>query len=287
MVASIEYIDRVIAAYGQAAEANRQTPSRRGNVVVLTDEVGDDVMITADVHGHRQNFNAIVKRAALEEHSRRHLVMQEVCHGGPVYASNGGCMSYTLLEDVAKLKVRYPDRVHFLLSNHEMAELTDYPIVKGQKMLNLLFRYGLQEMYGPATEKVREAYREFLRTCPLAIRLPGDVVVCHSLPENLERVAFDKSILERELGMEDFEPNGSLFNMLWGRDYREENARRFAEQIGASVLIHGHDPCPQGYKTPNAVQVILDCCARPASYVVLPLNEPLDHAGIVERIEQL
>jgi hypothetical protein len=127
----------------------------------------------------------------------------------------------------------------------------------------------------------------FLRTCPLAIRLPGDVVVCHSLPENLENTDFDASVLQRELDMEDFQPHGSLFNMLWGRDYREENARRFAKQIGASVLIHGHDPCPQGHKTPNDVQVILDCCARPASYVVLPLDKPLDHAQVVKRIEQL
>ena len=31
---------------------------------------------------------------------------------------------------------------------------TDYPIQKNKQMLNLLFRLGLQQMYGPATEKI-------------------------------------------------------------------------------------------------------------------------------------
>ena len=169
MVASIDYIEGVIATYQKATKANLDTPSREGNVVVLSTEVGDDVMITADLHGNRKNFNAIKRIADLEHHPRRHLILQEVCHGGPTYPTNNGDMSHGMLEDVAKLKVAYKDRVHFLLSNHELAELTDYPILKAKKMLNLMFRLGLQEMYGPATEKVREAYSEFLRSCPLAV----------------------------------------------------------------------------------------------------------------------
>ena len=57
-------------------------------------------------------------------------------------------MSHAILEDIARLKVRYPDRVHFLLGNHELAELTDYPIQKNKQMLNVLFRMGLEQMYG-------------------------------------------------------------------------------------------------------------------------------------------
>ena len=287
MVAKIEYIEKVIATYGQAAEANLQTPLRQGNIVVITADDADDVMITADLHGNRPNFNSIKKIANLDAHPRRHLILQEVCHGGPAYPTSGGCMSHAMLEDVAKMKVAYPDRVHFIMSNHELAEITDHPIVKAEKMLNLQFRYGLQEMYGPATEKVREAYLAFLRCCPLAVRLPGDVMVCHSTPEKLEETDFDTSIFTRELLPADFESGSSLFQMVWGRDYREENAQRFARLVGARVLIHGHDPCPEGCKTPNDVQIILDCCGRPATYVILPTGEELSYAQIVERVEQL
>ena len=287
MVANIEYIEKVIATYAQAAEANRETPGREGNVVVITPESADDVMITADLHGHRRNFNAIRKIADLDRRPRRHLIAQEVCHGGPTYPTNGGCMSHTMLEDVAKMKVKYRDQFHFLLSNHELAEVMDYPIVKGQQMLNLQFRCGLQETYGPATEKVREAFIAFLTTCPLAVRLPGDIFVSHTLPENLDTVDFATDVFQRELGPADFKEHSSLFNLVWGRDFRAENVELFAKLVGARILINGHDPCPEGYKTPNDRQVILDCCNRPACYVILPVGPSLELNEIVDLVKSL
>ncbi len=137
MVASIEYIEKVIATYRDAARINLESPGREGNIVVLSEELAGEVMVTGDLHGHRRNFNAIRRIAALDGQPRRHLVLQEVCHGGPMYP-NGGCMSHAMLEDVTRMIVQYPGRVHFLLSNHELSELTDYPIQKNRQMLNLL-----------------------------------------------------------------------------------------------------------------------------------------------------
>ena len=113
-------------------------------------------MITADLHGHRRTSTPIQRIADLENNPRRHLVMQEVCHGGPTYPGNGGCMSHTMLEDVARLKTEYPQRVHFLLSNHELAGADGLSDPQGQKMLNLMFRMGMQEAYGAAADKVRD-----------------------------------------------------------------------------------------------------------------------------------
>lgn len=288
MVATIEYIENVVATLEKAAEANRNTPGREGNVIVLTPELADQVMITGDLHGHRRNFNFIRRIAALDKHPRRHLILQEVCHGGPTYPQNGGCMSHTMLEDVAKLKTQFPTQVHFLLGNHELAELTDYPIQKKREMLNLKFRLGMQQMYGPATDRVRECYNPFIRTLPLAIRLPGDVFICHSVPEDADTRRFKASIFSRELDDDDFFGRGDLFRMLWGRDYRPENVRAFAEAIGARVIINGHEPCPDdGFKAPNDHQIILDCCGDPATYVILPTDREFTHAEIVQRIQKL
>ena len=52
-------------------------------------------MVTGDLHGHRRNFNLIRRIAASDNIPERHLVLQEVCHGGPTYPQNGGCMSHT------------------------------------------------------------------------------------------------------------------------------------------------------------------------------------------------
>jgi hypothetical protein len=287
MVATIEYIENVITTYSRAVEANLHTPGRQGSTVHLDSQLAEELLVTGDLHGHRRNFNLIRKIAALDTHPRRHLLLQEVCHGGPTYPGNGGCMSHNMLEDVAKLKVQYPERIHFILSNHELAEISDYPIQKNKQMLNLQFRLGMQQMYGPAAEKVREAYLAFLRSCPLAVRLPGGVLITHSLPENMDKRTFDKSLLSRAIDPVEYYDRDDLFDLVWGRDYREENARAFAGLFGARVLIHGHEPCPDGFLTPNKTQIILDCCSDKGCYAILPVGPELSQADVLARIQRL
>lgn len=240
-------------------------------------------MITGDVHGHRRNFNRIRRIAALADHPYRHLVLQEVCHGGPSYAA-GGCMSHTMLEDVASLVARHPGRVHFILGNHELAEMSDYPIQKNRQLLNVQFRLGLRHMYGPASEEVRLAYVRFLWTCPLAVRLPSGIFVSHSLPEGTDGQGFEPSVLLRELRREDCVEQADVFRLLWGRDYRRENAQAFMELVGARLLITGHEPCSEGFVVPNDAQVILDCCGPRAAYAILPVAAELSQSQIIERI---
>lgn len=287
MVASLEFIESTLSILQEATDANRNSPSREGNVETITAEHADEVMVTADLHGHRRNFNRIKRIADLKNNPRRHLILQEVCHGGPTYPTNGGCMSHGMLEDVARLKAEYPHQVHFLMSNHEMAELTEYPILKVGKMLNLMFRLGISEMYGQRSEDIRQAYMDFIASCPLAIRLPGDIFICHSAPESVDTKGFDTSIFDRELDPVDMKEGTDVFQMVWGRDYREENAKAFADLVGAKTLIHGHTPCEKGYNVPNSIQIILDCCSLPASYVIIPTGEELSHDEVVDRIEML
>ncbi len=287
MVATVEYIEKIIATFDAASEANWQTEAREGNTIVLDPDSAEDVMLTGDVHGHRRNFNLIRRIADLDKHPRRHLVLQEVCHGGPTYPANGGCMSHTILEDVAKLKIQYGNRVHFLLGNHELSEITDYPIQKNKQMLNLLFRLGLQQMYGSAADKIREAFTPFIQSCPLAACLPGGVFVSHSIPENIDPQRFDRTIFARRLDPQEYYERGDVFDLVWGRDYREENAEAFAKLVGAEVLINGHEPCPEGFSVPNRRQIILDCCSDKAAYVILRTDQKLSQEEIVRRIQML
>ncbi len=284
MVASAQYVEHIVRSFDQAAAANRSVSGRQGSTLALSPDVAADVLLTGDLHGHRRNFNMIRRLAALEENPRRHLVLQEVCHGGPTYLQSGGCMSHTVLEDVAALKLKYPDRVHFLLGNHELAEMSDFPIQKNRQLLNLLFRLGLRQMYGPAAEEVRLAAMRFLWTCPLAIRLPHGVFVSHSLPERTDLEGFDASVLRRDLKSEDANEGSEVFRMVWGRDYRRENGRAFCDLVGARILITGHEPCAEGFVAPNDLQVVLDCCGDKAAYVCLPTDRELSHAEIVAQV---
>ena len=287
MAAPPSNVEQIVEAYAEAARVARAAPGREHAVVHLSTDLADDVMVTGDLHGHRRNFDAILRIADLARQPRRHLILQEVCHGGPAYPDGAGCMSHTLLEDVARLIIRFPGRVHFLLGNHELSELTDYPIQKSKQMLNLRFRLGLQHAYGAAVERVRAAYLPFLESCPLAVRLPTGVFISHSIPENVASGRFDASIFTRELRPLEFYERSSIFALLWGRDYQSQNARAFAELVGARVLINGHEPCRDGFDVPNEVQIILDCCGDAGTYVLLPVGKELSQGDMVERIQKL
>ena len=282
-----ETAPKTIELLQRATQANEQTVGRKGNLVVLTPEMATDVMVTADLHGHRENFNSILELADLEHNQGRHLILQEVCHGGPTYPDKCACMSHLMLEDIARLKLQYPDRVHYILSNHELAEMTDYPIVKGHRMLNLLFRSGLHEAYGEAADEVHESHAEFLRSLPLGVKLPHGILITHSAPPQFDAGNFDTSIFHRQLEDRDLQEYGPVFQLVWGRDYRPENAQAFAKEMDARILIHGHDPCPEGSKVPNQTQIILDCCSRPAKYLLIPTDRSLSHNDLVSAIQPL
>ncbi len=287
MTATREYIDQKIDDFQKATRHNAQTPGRQGSLVHLTVENADEVMITGDLHGNRRNFNLIRKIADLDHHPRRHLVVQEVCHGGMTYPQNGGCMSHTMLEEVARWKCEYPDRIHFLLGNHEIAEMTEYPIQKKSKMLNFLFRLGMQQMFGQAAEEIREAYVPFLLSSPVGIRLGENVLITHSIPQFVDERGFDTSIFDRELSWEDFLEDAPVFQLLWGRDYRSRNAKAFAGLTNCDVLINGHEPCPEGCLVPNQYQVIVDSCNNEGKYLLLSTDRRWTHEAVVDELRPL
>ena len=119
------------------------------------------------------------------------------------------------------------------------------------------------------------------------MRLPGGVFISHSLPERVDTEGFDLSVFTRQLADEDYLEEAGVFRLVWGRDYRSENAKAFAEQIGAKVLVVGHDPCGEGFNAPNDFQVIIDCCGETACYAILPTNRELSQAEVLKRIERL
>lgn len=287
MVASLESVRDTVATLRQAADLNRSCALRRGNVVELNAEAGTEVLITGDLHGHRLNYHRICELADLAHQPRRHLVLQEVCHGGPTFPESSGCMSYLLLEDIARLKIQFGERVHFLMSNHELAELTDFPISKGHRLLNMAFRTGLHELYGDYADEVRLAQMEFVRSAPLAVRTANGAFISHSVPDHQIESPIDASIFERPLMSEDFESHSPVFRLVWGRDYRPGNVQAFAESVGARFIIQGHERTIEGARMVSDFHYILDCCAERAGILTLPLDRELTPQIVQQGIRQL
>ena len=278
---------RRIQTIKQATQLFRATPSRKGMVVDL-DAVADDVLVAGDLHGNIANFQALLDQARLDRNPRRHVVLQELIHGDARYP-NGGCKSHQLVDLVAALKCQFPDRVHLILGNHELAEIQQKPILKAGVRTNDLFRQGIDSAYRDKGDEVFSAYIELFESLPLAVRTANRVFMSHSFPEasDLDN-GFDVSILEsRSLGEIGEDRDDSLHDLVWGRDGDEQTARRFASLVGAELLITGHMPCYDGYRSPNPLQLILDCSRFPAGYCLFSCQQPLTLTELLAGVRTL
>lgn len=286
MAVSIEFLHQLVDRLTKGVAANKATPGRKGSVVHLDSTLASDVVIVGDLHGNRGNYQKVLKAANLAGQPRRHLVLQEVVHGGPTYP-NGGCMSHLLLEDVVGLKLQYPERVHFLLCNHELAEALNTPLVKGGVSQNQIFALGLSHAYGKAADRVAELFHAFIRSSPLALRLKTGVFISHSIPDGKAMNAFDMKVFGRELLPMDLAPGGSAYAVVWGRDHDPVHAKRFAEMVRSTVLINGHEPTVAGWQSPNEHQLIFDASGSELYLCHVPADRAVSKGDLVERLVKL
>jgi hypothetical protein len=269
----------------QAARAFRQTPGRTGHVVRLPP--GAEVLVVGDMHGNVENFRLLLKAADLARQPQRHLVMQEVVHGLFRYPE-GGDKSHQLLDVVAALKCQFPERMHFLLGNHELAQWQNHRIAKGDDDQNLLFRAGLEHAYGDWADAIVGGYHELFAAADLAVVTANRVFLSHSLPSAKHLSNFNLAILERdEFEPTDLQLGGAVHALVWGRDVTRKNVESFLQKVDADWLITGHIPCEQGFMVPNERQIILDALGTPACYCLFPTDVPLTQQALVERIGTL
>lgn len=268
----------------RAAIKARRDPKRRGNVIYLPPH--GEVLITGDIHGCRKNFDRVLKFASLGRHKNRHLILHELEHGGPQDAQ-GGCLSWQLIEEAAQLKCDFPDQVHLMLANHDVAEMLNIQLHKGSTNLTRKFWDGLVHAYGDQAADVKQAYCDFFKTLPLAVRTPNRVWISHSTPHLDALVDFDYGILDRELADDDFTRESQLYSFLWGRNQDEMAGCIFADHVDCDILIVGHQPSQMGYKVPNSRHIILYSDNQLGRYMLLPLGKKVNHYDLSRRIAKI
>ncbi len=264
--------------------AFRATPGRTGRLVQLD---ADEILVAGDLHGHLGNFQQVLKLANLDANPRRHLVFQEVVHGKFFYPG-GGEKSHQLLDLIAVLKCKYPERIHLLPGNHELSQITNRPIQKGDDDLNEIFDRGVEMAYPVHHEEILSAYRELLHAVPLALRTSNRIFISHSLPSTRRMDDFRlEALLEDRTDEKELLPGGSVFAMVWGRDTSQENVEAYLQKVDADFLISGHIPTEEGYEVPNGRQLILDCMDHPAACCLVSASESISHDDLVSGIRIL
>ena len=217
---------------------------RRGNVVHLPAE--GNLIVTGDIHGHVRNFERIVAFADLPNNPDRHIILQEIIHGGPE-DEQGGCLSYKLLFEAIRYKLKFPDQVHMILGNHDTAFINNSEVMKDGKEMNRAMRQAIEREFKQASDDVALAIRQFLFSQPLAVRCNNRIWISHSLPSDRTMDKFDPKILDRQLKINDVVRPGSAYLLTWGRKHSQAILDKLAGIFDIDFFILGHQPQEQGW----------------------------------------
>ena len=236
-------------------QANQNDRYRRYNLIVGPES--GDMVIAGDIHGHRRNFERVVTYAALDKNPDRHLLLQEIIHGG-LEDKQGGCLSFELLADAVKFKISYPDRVHFILANHDTAFINNSEVMKGGKEMNAAMRAAMRRRFGSQTKEVESAIERFLFSQPLAVRCPNRIWISHSLPSDRMIEKFDFTIFDRELKINDIVRPNSAYLLTWGRVHSSKTLGFLAQQFDVDLFVLGHQIQETGWMSNDENLIIID-----------------------------
>ncbi len=275
---------KTIDLLNKGIRANQADQFRRANLVRLPDK--GSLVVAGDVHGHRRNLERIVSYAALAQHPDRHLVLQEIIHGGPE-DTTGGCLSYQLLFDAVRLKLEFPDQVHFVMGNHDTAYICSTEVMKnGKEMVHAMSR-AIEREFQQAGSDVKLAIRQFLFSQPLAVRCGNRIWISHSLPSDQLAGQFNVDVFNRELQLTDCRKPGSAYLLTWGRRHSQDTLNKMAKSLDADLFVLGHQPQPDGYRQAGDNLLILACDHDHGCLLELDLTQTYTVSTLIDRIVPL
>lgn len=268
---------KIIELLKKGRQANHADKYRKAGLVSLP--AAGDLILTGDIHGHRRNFQRICAFADLANNPERHVVFQEVIHGGPE-DEHGGCLSFELLFDLVRYKLEFPDRVHIVMGNHDTAIINQSEVMKNGKEMNVAMYSALKRQFGESTDDLELALRQFLFSQPLAVRCQNRIWFSHSLPDNRYIDKFDHQIFFRELKINEVVRPNSAYLLTWGRRHSAKTLDKLAELLDVDIFILGHQPQEQGFR--KVAENLLIIASDHNHGVLLPIDLKKDYT-----IEQL
>ena len=244
----------IIDLLKKAVEANNSDSFRRGNLIHLP--ANGSLIITGDIHGHRRNFEKIMTFADLDNNPDRHIILQEIIHGGPE-DPQGDCLSYKLLFDVARYKCSFPDRIHIIMGNHDTAFIVNSEIMKDGKEMNRSMCSALRREFQQASTEVELAIRQFLFSQPLAVRCDNRIWMSHSLPGDRFADKFDRQFFDRKLEINDCKKPGPAYLLTWGRRHSQSMLDKMAKLFDVDIFVLGHQAQQQGWNRAGKNLIII------------------------------
>lgn len=264
----------VIDALQDATQENQLSHLRQGQTIHLPDQAGVEVIMTGDIHDHRSNLAKLVAFANLRDNPHRHLVLHELIHGDH-YDATGAEDSWNSLLLAAELKLDFPQQVHFLLANHDLAQIHGEGISKGGTSVCEAFNKAVKRDFGSDADRVQVALTEFLLSFPLAVRSGDKLFFSHSLPNEDQIDAFDYSVFSRDLTGADYAKRvGPVYQLIWGRRATPDGVAKFLNNVEAQTLVTGHQPQESGYALNGEQHLIIASDHSQGVLLPIPLGQP-------------
>lgn len=271
--------EEVVEIFQCAAEESTISPMRQQQVVHLPTE--GTLFVSGDLHDHRRNLEKLLSVADIENHPEHQLLLQEVVHG-PHWDASGAEGSWETLLKVADLKCRFPKQVHFLLANHDLAQIHGEGIMKGGESVCKAFNKAVRRDFGERSGVVQAAITEFLLSFPLAIRTSNGLLFTHSVPADHEIPEFDYTVFDRALVGADYQRRiGPVYQLIWGRRTTPPFIDQFLDRLGAKLSVVGHQPQDMGFARNGERQLIIASDHSQGVYLQASLSDPLDLETLV------
>jgi len=275
---------KLINLFESGIKANLEDSYRRFNLIELPKE--GDVIVAGDIHGHRRNFERVLSYADLANNPKRHLVLQEIIHGGPE-DEQGGCLSFELLFEAVKLKIEFKDQVHLIMANHDTAFINNSEVMKNGKEMNVSMRKALERKFADDMDAVESVIERFLFSQPLAVKCANRIWFSHSLPADRYLKKFDFTIFNRQTKISDLVRPNSVYTLTWGRRQSREALDSIAEKLDVDLFVLGHQVQDSGWMTNGKNLVIIDSQHSQGYLCHIDLTRSYAIDGIVESLVKL
>ncbi|HEY2844903.1 MAG TPA: hypothetical protein VGJ09_14680, partial [Bryobacteraceae bacterium] len=210
----------------------------------------------------------------------------ELIHGDH-FDTTGAEDSWRMLYRAAELKCEFPGQVHFLLANHDLAQIHGEGIMKAGLSVCEAFYKGLKRDLPKNYHMVNVGITDFLLSFPLAIRAPNGLFLCHSLPTDDNLQNFDFTVFDRPLVAADYKRRtGPVYQLIWGRNTTPAGATAFMQKVHAKMLITGHQPQEMGYAINGQHHLIIASDHNQGVFLPLDLSEHYDIETLVGRLQK-
>jgi len=279
---------KVVELLCAAADLNRRDPLRNAQMICFPSGAGlndaNELLIAGDLHNHARNFAKFQHAAALARFPRRHVLLQEIIHGGPLGPS-GEDKSFEMLLQAVEWSCQFPGRVHFLLSNHDLAQVQKAAVMKdGYDLTDRFSRY-INLRYGPDAATIHSAFNAFVYSMPLAAITVGGLFISHSLPSPRDLATFDATVVRRALTPADYVRGGAVHQMIWGRFQSQTILTTLSRAWWAELFICGHQAQDTGHGTIGDRMLILDSSHNHGVFLHVDLSRQYTLSDLAASVE--